>query len=280
MAREIAYPRLEEVGRLGNQLWQIAGTLGLARANGVDPAFPAKWSYRRFYSVPAKYFYDDLGGFRTTEDVLGEFGDPRSRPYLQDLRLWADVQDEVRDWFRASVFAAEILAQTEVYRTLMDARHADVPTISLHVRRGDNTYNWQHYWLPTIEYYHKALVLLPSIAPIFVFSDDPSWCHHVLRPALPDRSVTIYHGQTRPREDEPNYWSAAVNDWPDLFLQALATHHVISNSTYSWWGAWLSGDPAPIYPSQWYGPAITWMEPERMFPKEWRMIDVPPRTAP
>lgn len=272
----VIYPRLEFCGRLGNQLWQIAGTLGLARALGGDPVFPDQWSYRRYFSVPDQYFAPIVdprwGGTDSSEAVAPMLPDIRARAYLQALALWDPHAEEVRAWFQPSDEALEILKETELHGQLGES-------ISLHVRRGDNVYQPEHFWLPTVEYYQTALAALPT-APIAVFSDDPHWCQHVLRPALAPRELTIYHGQTRPREDEPNYWSSRVTnrDWVDLFLQAQCKYHIISNSTYSWWGAWLSRQPWVLYPSQWYGPAITWMEPERMFPRRgWYCIPVEPR---
>lgn len=258
----VTYPKLEKQGRLGNQLWQIAGTLGLARWNGGEPRFPPSWTYRPYFSIPDQYFSNEIG---TPAPDLLKAADPRAREYLQDLSLFEGSSSEVREWFAPSELALAKLKETEVYASMSDA-------ISLHVRRGDYVYQGEYYWLATVEYYKKALALLPQ-KPIVVFSDDPSWCHHVLREQL-GRPMTIYHGVTRPREDEPNYATAQALDWIDLFLQAEAGRHIISNSSYAWWGAWLSGDQYAIYPSKWYGPKITWMNVSAMMPPTWRRVEV------
>jgi hypothetical protein len=90
---------------------------------------------------------------------------------------------------------------------------------------------------------------------IVVFSDDIAWCRENLRWAKP---VAFVEGNT---------------DYEDLFLMANCEHHIIANSSFSWWGAFLSADRNPIYPVRWYGPGFRDIDPTPMFLDGWVGID-------
>jgi hypothetical protein len=79
----------------------------------------------------------------------------------------------------------------------------------------------------------------------FVFSDDPSWCREHLR---------LRHGTTVVDRTLPD-----ERAWEDMYLLSLCRHHVISNSTFSWWGAWLSESDGKLV----VGPRTWSLEPHR-----------------
>ena len=87
----ITYRHLGRNGQLGNQLWQIAGTVGIAHKEGDMAGFPF-WRYRRYFSVPAEMFSDlDL---RLQGRDLG-------LDYLQDLRNFEDIEERRADLLQA-----------------------------------------------------------------------------------------------------------------------------------------------------------------------------------
>lgn len=263
----VTFSALSQAGRLGNQLWQIAATLGIAQARNENVSFPP-WDYEPYFSVPAALF-NDKGGTDVT--VFVDHLDPRARPYLQDYRLIRDVEHIVRQYFRPSELAAKTLNDVayDWYRDLPR------PRTVLHVRRGDNvTHPPGYHPLRSLDYYRRSLELLPDTASVVVFSDDVPWCAVHLPPAL-ERELHFYRGIPRPREyvDRQKYLDAPILDWIDLFLMAEAEHHIISNSTYAWWGAFLSADPAPIYPSNWFGWRVNgYTDASLMFPPNWREV--------
>ncbi len=93
---------------------------------------------------------------------------------------------------------------------------------------------------------------------IYAFSDDPDWVRAELK--LPFEMVIVdLNGPDRPEED--------------LRLMSACDHHVIANSTFSWWGAWLnpSKEKIVIAPTKWFpNPGVT--NPD-ILPPEWETID-------
>ena len=112
--------------------------------------------------------------------------------------------------------------------------------VSVHLRRGDYVSNSkvnQHHGLCSPEYYATAMRFLrENIAGdlhLFIFSDEPDWAKaHFSTPGFPSQVVDFPEFQTTP--------------WHDMHLMSLCKHHIIANSSFSWWGAWLSGDQGVI----------------------------------
>jgi hypothetical protein len=94
----------------------------------------------------------------------------------------------------------------------------------------------------SLDYYQAAVKHIQSVEPngrIFVFSDDVKWAKENLRLSLPTYFVDI---------NPPN------KGYLDLCLMAACRHHIIANSTFSWWGAWLAENQKQIViaPKQWF----------------------------
>ena len=131
------------------------------------------------------------------------------------------------------------------------------------MRRGDYVTN------PTTHRYHGACgpdyyeaaqrLLLQTLgnAQLFVFSDDPAWVEANMRFVLP--ATILKH-------------NSPEQDYEDLRLMALCRHHIIANSTFSWWGAWLSQslEKIVVAPKNWFKEAGH--TTEDLLPREWRTI--------
>lgn len=264
MLRPLSYPKLGYSGRLGNQLWQIASTLGMARARGMRPLFPT-WKYAPYFSCPDSWFGLPAPKMAQATAYARDL-DPLFRPYLQNYSYWSPASEEVRRAFYPSPEALDVVDE-EWQSTFADLPR---PICSVHVRRGDVLRNPDNSInvLPAA-YYNDGIASLDS-ASVVVFSDDPRWC----REFVPGAAV-YFEGISHPEAHTADYDTADVYDWLDLFLQARCDQHVCSNSSYSWWGAWLSGNKHPRYPSRWYGvefaPRIDF---KLMIPEGWQEIEV------
>jgi hypothetical protein len=103
--------------------------------------------------------------------------------------------------------------------------------ISLHIRRTDYLTD-SNFDCLSLDYYNSALKLLPNL-PVMIFSDDPNWC----KEHFTDDRFTI---------------SLSNNPHIDLCLMTICDYHIISNSSFSWWGSWLAKSKKTIAPQKWF----------------------------
>ena len=178
---------------------------------GDTAGFPY-WRYRPYFSVPDEVFPD-----------AGELdGRDLGMDYLQDARHFAGLEEEVRAYFRPQPHVWDRLATR--FDSLLDLPHKT----SVHVRRGDFLGHGGLFVDLPLTYYEEAMARAPG--PYLVFSDDIAWC----RANLPGDCVFMEHNR----------------NYEDLFLMAACDEHVMANSTFSWWGAFLGGGRA-FLPAQW-----------------------------
>ncbi len=267
----ITYTRLGKAGRLGNQLWQVASTLGIAQSLGQTAVIPANWDYRPYFKIPDELYSNVVlrdDGRPTTQAHHTErvnHIDPRAREYLQDLGLWKDIAPQIWSWFQPSELAMTELKKYEWFAELPR------PILSVHVRRGDNAAqpNPSHPLRPASYYHDSIKELRGEYESIVVFSDDPEWCRTEFGDYALESPIAFLVGRPRRKEHEKGYATEPFSDWIDLQMMTFCDRHIISNSTYAWWGAWLSRDPSPVYPVPFFGPALDYIDTSLMFPKEW-----------
>jgi hypothetical protein len=161
--------------------------------------------------------------------------------YFQSERYFADIADKLRDYFQPrdglgpqAQAMAEAIARSDV-------------SVSVHIRRGDYVTSAEtarvHGALGAA-YYRKALHILQGALAcpitVFVFSDNPADAAAVLDFVPHDNLVHVRGDPDRP--------------WEDMALMARCRHHVIANSSFSWWGAWLnsSADKLVVAPREWF----------------------------
>ena len=155
--------------------------------------------------------------------------------YFQSPRYFADAEAQIR---------AELAPPPEAgHAATLAQRIGESTSVSLHVRRTD--YTLSHFasvhGLCAPDYYAAAVAELSQrLGPleIFVFSDDIAWAQANLDLGQPATFVS----------------DGRVSDLGELWLMSLCRHHVIANSTFSWWGAWLSPNPDKIViaPRKWF----------------------------
>lgn len=117
--------------------------------------------------------------------------------------------------------------------------------VSLHVRRADYVTNPKAQAVHgscSMEYYQSAIKYIASKVNnphFFIFSDDYAWASEHFS-SLPYPIICISN--------------TAEKNYEDLTLMSQCKHHIIANSSFSWWGAWLNASPTKIViaPKQWF----------------------------
>lgn len=265
----ITFPNLGKAGRVGNQVWQVASTLGIAATRNDYAVFPEDWDYRPYFSLPDICYGSQDGGADAA--LIPAHIDIAMRIYLQDYGLFRDHEDLIRGMLRFSPYAFQVAHE------IADSAVWDLPRpwTSVHVRRGDNvTHPLGWHPLRSRDYYRAAVDMLPNDGTTIVFSDDPEWCRANMSEWL-GREIYVNEGLTRPREyeDRQRYDDSPALDWIDMYLQSLCDYHVLANSSYSWWGAFLSNNRTPIYPSHWFGYLLPHVDASLMFPSTWIQVE-------
>lgn len=122
---------------------------------------------------------------------------------------------------------------------------AESNSVSLHIRRGDYVTNSKAaavHGLCTIEYYYSAIQFISSRIenPVFyIFSDDIRWVKENLKISF------LHHFIDGNYKEKSNI---------DMRLMSQCKHHIIANSSFSWWGAWLGENKNKIVvaPARWF----------------------------
>ena len=229
----ITFSKLGDYGRLGNSLFQVAATIGLANRNNSDYGIK-KWQYSYLfdydfneydlfsepdhtYNEP-QFIYDptDFEGWEdrfrnNTVDLLGYFQNEKYFP--SNIREIFKIKQEHIDRVK------------EKYTKLFSK-----PTIAIGVRRGDYVGNPGYYQLPA-RYYIQALQKLDYKNCNLIFiSDDINWCWFHFK-AFPNAYF--------PKGDEVDHF----------ILGMLTDYSITSNSTFHWWSAYLGNASTVLQPS-------------------------------
>lgn len=128
-------------------------------------------------------------------------------------------------------------------------------SVAIHIRRGDYK-NTKYISLAETDYYDKALSLIKKCEQnekikLYIFSDEPDWCEKNLEFIKNNNNEFIKGNQ----------------DYEDLFLMSMCKYIVIANSTFSWWGAYLSN--ATIFAPKYY---VRGQKEPNSYPKGWIVI--------
>jgi hypothetical protein len=154
--------------------------------------------------------------------------------YWQHPSYFAGLEGRVREsfQFRLPPSGRNALAIEEIRKR---------PSIAVHVRRGDYATGHDRTLRP--DYYKEALAVIEARVPgghYYFFSDEPEWVK--AQAFLPERCTVVdWNDESHPEED--------------LRMMSACRHHVIANSTLSWWAAWLASNPGQVVvaPRRWTG---------------------------
>lgn len=170
--------------------------------------------------------------------------------YFQSEKYFADIEEKVRQAFCFSEriwegIPSQLLERIRSYEQQIKTAMA----VSVHIRRGDYLQNEEAYGgICTEQYYKTAIEYVrkrQQDASFFVFTNDPDYAGEWILKNFgqeKERFVLIEGTQEE-------------NGYLDLYLMSLCRHHILANSSFSWWGAYLnpSREKMVIVPHKWFG---------------------------
>ena len=265
----IGHNHLGKNGRFGNQMFQYAATRGVAAWKGyewcipdgpkTDDEFEDEENQHKLFMAfklpsvkvvnmhPAPYkeeasftFDEDL--FNNCEDNVNLYG------YFQSEKWFSHIENSIRKDFEWRDDVYNMCGQ--MFDNITGGQ-----AISLHIRRTDHLIKPTYHPVLPLSYYEEALSKFPSDISVLVFSDDPAWCHE----------QELFAGDRFLISD-------SGDNITDMCLMSMCQYQIMANSTYSWWGAWLSNSEHVIAPRLWFGP--DGQDPRDVYVDRWEYLDV------
>lgn len=236
----ITFKMLGKYGRLGNQLFQIASTIGYAKKYGQKYDFP-EWSYEKDFNTSFNHTQIETHTLLRESSEVDYVELPGYFPGMGNVEIFGYLQSE--KYFENA--KKEIL---NIFKT----EETNLNSGAIHVRRGDYTNLQNYHPLQSLEYYKKGMDEL-GFDHYYCFSDDIQWC----KENLIDSRIEFVEN---------------TSEIQDLKLMSRCKGAVIANSSFSWWGAYLGNHNNVIIPRNWFGPSISPYKIEDRVCKGWKIL--------
>ena len=266
----IGFNRLGLMGRLGNQMFQYASLRGIAKNNGYNWMIPPpaedsskfdEWKHHQLFNcfemtnlqnlnvqytdgerptVQEKDFTFDEELFNNCPKWVDICG------FLQSEKYFKNIEEEIRKDFR---FREDYLIPSKEMISGVDK------PVALHIRRTDYL-DLDHHNSLGLDYYEEGLSKFDDNRTVIIFSDDPAWC----------KDQKLF--------DSDRFLVAEGNSqYIDMCLMTLCVGHIIANSSFSWWGAWLAKTEKVIAPKNWFsGNLKDKNDTKDLYCPEWEVI--------
>tara|TARA_Y100000310_G_scaffold121477_1_gene120257 strand:+ start:3808 stop:4608 length:801 start_codon:yes stop_codon:yes gene_type:complete len=258
------YSELGKNGRIGNQMFQYATLFALGKNRQIDIGIPStatevfkdtsrslsiteafpNLSAKKIDNIEAEGQYQEES-FLFSPNLFLLMDNCDIHGYFQSPFYFSKFQEELREEFQFSK-NIDSIAQEKID----DIRSPDSLVCALHFRRSDYLEFPNFHTNLEAEYYNHAVSIMLDKFPdikFVAFSDDAEWLQETLPPdILP---------------------STGENQFEDMCMMTKCDAHIIANSSFSWWAAWLSTSTnLVIAPQRWFGPEG---------PKDWSTIYPP-----
>lgn len=247
----LTFKALGRYGRLGNQMFQIASTIGLATRNGHDYSFPKWINYdhkERFGSSEDcdiyKFFDYGLPEYKgqNCDDVFIHWGywpvsfsrgNYNLSGHMQSEKYFDHCSDLIRQVFK------------------MKDEYEQNDYCAVHIRLGD--YDDNYHPRLKMDYYSKAMAEFPTGTKFLIFSDDICTCKQMFGNGVDYKEGGGYM-------DDFKYMKSCES-------------FIIGNSTFSWWAAWLGNADSKkvVAPSLWFG-KVAGLDAKDIYAKDWTVI--------
>jgi len=234
------------MGGLGNQMFQYAkGLSALEQApqytNLVLDCSFYEGQERKIikHGLTGRGFDLDIFNLKYKRCDVAPIGGHILEGWFQSLEDFDNVIEQVREQF---TFASAFPDNIEEMRSFIKNT---TNSVSIHVRRGDfitNPTAFAHNEHMGSEYYRKAMDVMEDKydnLTYFVFSEDMEWCRKNINN---DKHSVIFIGDEFAGDRDTGHFS----------LMQQCENHIIANSTYSWWAAFLGQSKVTVGPKKWF----------------------------
>lgn len=202
--------------------------------------------------------YDESGYY---DPKILEFDSMYLRGAFQSERYFADIKEEVRSTYQFPELE-EMHLPSKLYESTRESleRIMGTESVGLHMYRGDSRNNEELYdGICTEQYYEGAVRYIQDRYPdavFYIFSNEPKWVKNWVISLMKNQ---IEEGMSR--EEIRNLQKRFIlmdenseqTGYLDMLLMSRCRHNIISNSSFSWWAAWLNEHPGKLTcaPGRW-----------------------------
>ncbi len=256
--------------QLGNQMFEIAATISVALDNGAIPIFPDLVT-NTSNGIPLNYQYVfwRLNTSKPKQELNHTHHD-HGLPYqpilyqpnmglcglFQSEKHFIHHKDEILKAFSPHESIVSYLYKK--YNWLQ----TNPKTVAVHVRAywpiypGGNPEGKGVLPFLGLEYFKKAILTFPKDHLFVIFSDNIKWCKKNFR-SIPREFIFI---------EKQDYYL-------DFFMMGLCQHNIISNSSFSWWAAYMNKNPSKIViaPKGWFTPESK-LDASDIIPAGWNIL--------
>lgn len=251
------------MGGLGNQLFQIATVLAIAKEYNKQPIFPSctDQSCSRKISYNDTFFHKiDISQRELNMPIFRENGFSYKPIIVGDnIKIIGYFQSE-KYFKNHKQYILDILTLPDKMKIELNIKYENIinseNTVSIHVRRGDYLKLQNFHCIQTLDYYKKAISNFSTESMFIIFSDDIDWC----------KNLDLF------KNLKCKQYIQDI-DYNELYLMSQCKHNIIANSTFSWWGAYMNPNVNKkiICPEKWFGPSGP-KDTEDIKPLDWIVI--------
>lgn len=248
-------------GGLGNNLFQISAAYSLALENKDEAIFDLNYYKQSKYGHISKYTNNIFRNlkFKKIEEKI-DYKEPyfhfKEIEYKNNLMLDGYFQSE-KYFEKNRIQILELFSIDKISLKTINEKYKGLnfdDCCSLHVRRGDYLLYPSIHPFCGLSYINECLKLV-NLNNIIIFSNDIKWCKENIKEK--NKNVIFINNN---------------QDYIDLWLMSLCSVNIISNSTFSWWAAWLNKNPNKkvFCPKKWFGDKVK-HETKDLYPEGWRV---------
>jgi len=280
------------MGGLGNQLFQIFTTIAYSLEHSCPFIFlnqfqlssgsngeTIRYSYwNTFLKALQPFLRDNIFGFELYKEPnysytmltnnLGKVNNTVLVGYFQSYKYFEKYKATITRLLKIPTLKADLLQINNTIKQI-DFKNA----VSMHFRLGDYKLLSDQYIILPINYYKNALLHILNnnsntnkIITVIYFCEQSELTevNNMINLLQKDNQFTEY---------KLDFIRFVLDDWQELLLMSCCQYNIIANSTFSWWGAYLSSNTTVCYPFKWFGQILAEKNNTGdLFPPTWNCI--------